>query len=808
MSNSDDRRVNRRVEHNILILVQLGSPEAPTAAKLRPYLKKFLSDERVIDLPKLLWWPILNLFILPFRPRKSAEAYKRIWTPEGSPLVIGTEKLARAMQLKMKETAIVKTAYIIGQPDFSKVLEEVSPLDSKRLTIVPLFPQYSESTTASVFDQAIHALQKQVVLPELNFVTHFHRSRAFIDQSVALLAETLSKRTDVGDLVISFHGIPTRRITSKKDPYYQHCLETFYLLQDNLVQKHPELKVTFHLTFQSRFGSEEWLSPYTDKYVEALVESGTKKLAIYCPSFLIDCLETSDEIGNELGDEVRDLGGELVLVPCLNQRPQWVEAWSQELEQKIYHEESYRESNYSVEPYQAKIKEGIRMLGSNQDLPPESKKVLKIVFLTLFLDLVGFSIIFPLFPALAKHYLLVDSDNVLLQGIFNSINSLVGAEEGEFSTRSIVLFGGALGALYSFLQFLAAPLWGTLSDRFGRRPILLISVFSLALSYLLWFFSGSFTLLVIARIVGGIMGGNISTATAVVADVTRSDQRSKGMAIVGIAFALGFIIGPAMGGIMSLWDMTETFPALVAYGLNPFSSAALLAFILSAINFVWLYKAFKETLPEETRKKRKAETERTVNPFVLFKPLPFKGVNLTNFAHFFFLLAFSGMEFTLTFLAVERFGFSPLKNGLMFIYIGFVLVLIQGGVVRRKAAQVGEAKMAMTGLLISIPGLVLLGMAQSTFLFYFGLTFLAIGSAMVIPCLTALASRYLPKEVQGQGIGVFRSLGALARVFGPILASIIFWHWGSAYPYYLGAAFLVIPFVMALFLPPVLASAE
>jgi ferrochelatase len=801
MSNSSK---NSSAGDNILVLVQLGSPEAPTAGKLRPYLKKFLSDPRVIDLPKLLWWPILNLFILPFRPRKSAEAYKRIWTAEGSPLVTGTEKLARLLQLELKDTAIVKTAYIIGRPDFTHMLEEIKPLDQKRLTIVPLFPQYSESTSASVFDISVHALQKQVVIPEFSFVNQLHSSRAFIDQGAQLIGETLTKRTDVPDLVISFHGIPKRRVTEKKDPYFRHCLETYLLLQESFERQFPNLKVKFHMTFQSRFGSEEWLNPYTDLYIEHLVEQGHKKIAVYCPSFLIDCLETSDEIGNELGDEVKEMGGELVLVPCLNDRGPWVKQWATELRHKIENESLYREDLYSVEKHQIKIKEGVRMLGKSEALPPESKSVLKIVFLTLFLDLVGFSIIFPLFPALARHYMEVDSDNIFLRGILNAIASFAGSSEtGELSTRSIVLFGGALGALYSFLQFLAAPLWGSLSDRYGRRPILLISVFSLAISYLLWFFSGSFTLLVIARIVGGIMGGNISTATAVVADVTRPEQRAKGMAVVGIAFALGFIIGPAMGGIMSLWNMAEAFPALAAFGVNPFSSAALLAFLLSAINFVWLWKSFKETLPPSERAVKKEASERTMNPFVLFKPLPYKGANLINFAHFFFLLAFSGMEFTLTFLAVERFGFTSLNNGLMFIYIGFVLVMIQGGVVRRKAASVGEAKMAMTGLIVSMPGLLLLGWTQTTGLFYVGLTFLAIGSAMVIPCMTTLASRYLPKQEQGRGLGVFRSLGALARVFGPISASIIFWHWGSAYPYYLGAAFLVIPFLMSLLLPAV-----
>ncbi|MCO4794983.1 MAG: MFS transporter [Bacteriovoracaceae bacterium] len=431
-------------------------------------------------------------------------------------------------------------------------------------------------------------------------------------------------------------------------------------------------------------------------------------------------------------------------------------------------------------------------------LTPEAKSSLKIVFLTLFLDLVGFSIIFPLFPALAKHYLEVDSDNYFLRLIFDSIHNLLQAS-GQLDMSSIVLFGGALGALYSFLQFLAAPLWGVISDRIGRKPVLLISVAGLALSYLLWFFSGSFTLLILARLVGGIMGGNISTATAVVADVTQKENRAKGMAFVGIAFAFGFIFGPAIGGILSMFDITEYYPGLAKYGVNPFSLPAGLSFILSMFNLYWLATKFKETLPES--KRGKSATDRSINPIVLFKPLPYKGVNLTNFGHFFFLMAFSGMEFTLTFLAVERLSYSSMDNAYMFIFIGFVIALVQGGIVRRKARQVGEKKMSVMGLITLIPGLVLISNANSSGLLYLGLFFLATGSSMAIPCLTSLVSLYTPSEYQGKSIGIFRSLGALARVIGPITASVLYWKMGSAYPYLFGAAFLIIPILMIGMLP-------
>ena len=173
----------------------------------------------------------------------------------------------------------------------------------------------------------------------------------------------------------------------------------------------------------------------------------------------------------------------------------------------------------------------------------------------------------------------------------------------------------------------------------------------------------------------------------------------------------------------------------------------------------------------------------------MFRPLPYKGVNLTNFGHFLFLTAFSGMEFTLTFVAFERLSYTSMDNAYMFIFIGFIIAMVQGGVVRRKAADIGEKKMSLLGMIIALPGLIAIGYAQGSGLLYVGLFFLAVGSAVVIPCLTSLVSMYTPSEEQGRSIGIFRSLGAMARVIGPIVASIVYWNYGSAYPYIIGAIF-------------------
>lgn len=425
---------------------------------------------------------------------------------------------------------------------------------------------------------------------------------------------------------------------------------------------------------------------------------------------------------------------------------------------------------------------------NSEKLDPKAKKTIKLIFLTLFLDLVGFSIIFPMFPALAKYYLTVDRDNYFLNLIFGSISQLTSVGGADMS--SIVLFGGALGALYSLLQFFAAPFWGGMSDRYGRKPMLLISLFGLFVSYGLWFVSGSFTLLILARFVGGIMGGNLSVATATIADVTNEKTRSKGMAFVGIAFALGFIIGPAIGGILTSINPLEHFPAGEAWGLNPFSYPALFAAVLTLINLVSIYLQFEETLEKSN------QTERSSNILKLFQPLKNKQVNLTNYSYFFFISAFSGMEFTLTFLAVERLGYSSMDNAYMFIFIGFWIAMVQGGFVRRRASQIGEKKVALMGLGSIIPGLVIIAYAQGSLMLYLGLFFLSIGSAMAVPTLTALVSLFTSASEQGHSLGIFRSLGSLGRVIGPIAASLVYWKYGSAIPYLAGAVFLLIPILI------------
>ncbi|MCS5627584.1 MAG: MFS transporter [Planctomycetes bacterium] len=423
------------------------------------------------------------------------------------------------------------------------------------------------------------------------------------------------------------------------------------------------------------------------------------------------------------------------------------------------------------------------------------KSPIGVLFLTVFVDLVGFSIIFPLFPDMLEYYGEKDS---FFAGLIAQLAELSGeqGEKRELYTR--VLFGGILGSLYSILQFLFAPMWGRLSDRVGRRPVLMWTIGGLCVSYLVWIFSGSFLLLIISRVLGGVMGGNISVATAAMADSTDEKNRAKGMGMIGMAFGLGFILGPAIGALLAGIDMQGWgLP-----GLNPFSAAATGAFLLSLWNLSWVRKSFKESLPEEARGQAH-RAGRPISPLKLFRGFDIPGVTRTNLVYFLFLVAFAGMEFTLTFVANDRFGYKSRDMMWIFIFVGLIIALVQGGIVRRMAPKMGEKKVTLYGLILLVPGLLVTGTADSVGLFYLGLAFLAVGSALATPCLTALASLYTPADRQGEVLGTFRSLGALSRAVGPIIACAAYWKLGSVSPYYGATALVLIPILMALGLPAV-----
>jgi MFS family permease len=356
-----------------------------------------------------------------------------------------------------------------------------------------------------------------------------------------------------------------------------------------------------------------------------------------------------------------------------------------------------------------------------------------------------------------------------------------------------------LGSLYSILQFLCAPLWGAWSDRVGRRKVLLVTISGLALSYVLWFFAASFWVLILARIIGGAMGGNLSVATAAVADGTTREKRSSGLAIVGIAFGLGFITGPGIGGLAAKIDLTAWQPALEAYGINPFSVPALVSLLLALVNLGWVWSRFEETLPAKPEAGPAPESP----GFQAFQMLNTGGpeTRRTNLLYLIFMLAFSGMEFTLTFLAVERFAFTPAQNGGMFVFIGFILILVQGGIVRRLATPVGEKRLALAGLCFGVAAFIALAFAAKLGLFFLALAALAFSLGLVSPTLSALVSLYSDETEQGAALGVFRSAGSLARAIGPLVAAFAYFAYGSQSAYLFGALVVVIPLVMALKLP-------
>ena len=431
----------------------------------------------------------------------------------------------------------------------------------------------------------------------------------------------------------------------------------------------------------------------------------------------------------------------------------------------------------------------------------KGRSSLGIIFLTLFLDLVGFSIIFPLFPAMLDYYLPRGDGGSTLLG--QLIAPLAGWAESSGATNprfmTAVLFGGIIGSLYSILQFICAPIWGAYSDRVGRRKALLITISGLALSYIAWFFAASFWILVLARVLGGVMGGNLSVATAAVADSTTREKRSSGLAIIGIAFGLGFIVGPAIGGLLAKIDLTVIAPSMRSFGVNPFSMPALVSLILATINLIWVYQRFEETLPLEKRGKMNPEGK-GLAVFRLFR-CPEPATRRTNIVYLVYMIAFTGMEFTLTFLASERFDFTPAQNGGMFVFIGLILVLVQGGIVRRLASPVGEKRLALAGLAFGVAAFLALAIAIQLGLFFGALALMAFSIGLVSPTLSALVSLYSSESEQGANLGIFRSAGSLARAIGPLMAALVYFIYGSQSAYLFGALVVTIPLAMVIKLP-------
>jgi MFS family permease len=274
------------------------------------------------------------------------------------------------------------------------------------------------------------------------------------------------------------------------------------------------------------------------------------------------------------------------------------------------------------------------------------------------------------------------------------------------------------------------------------------------------------------------------------------------MGLVGMSIGLGFILGPAVCGL-ALKFLSSSADARWSAGLalNPFSAPAALSTALALVNLLWIATRFRETLPPERR--GTSQHARVLNPFAQLARLRLPGLARTNYVTFLFLVAFSGMEFTLTFLAAQRLGYEPQDNIPLFVFSGVIIALVQGGIVRRLAPRMGEKKVAMQGLTVLVPGFAVVGFAYSSAMLYAGIGLMAIGSALAMPCVSSLASRYAPGDRQGLALGTNRSMMALARAVGPIAASLTYWKFGSTAAYLGAAAVSVLPVFLAAGLPPV-----
>jgi protoporphyrin/coproporphyrin ferrochelatase len=309
-----------------ILLVNLGTPAAPTPAAVRTYLRQFLSDPRVVEIPRLPWWLILHLFVLRTRPQSSAKKYAQIWTREGSPLAVHTAKQATLLRgylgERLKSPHVVGWAMRYGEPAVGKALAELRKQGCDRVLVLPLYPQYSMSTTASAFDAVFDALRSMRNVPALRLVKHFHDHPAYISALAKVVNGYWETNGRPDRLVLSFHGVPRFTLT-RGDPYHCECQATARLLATELGLK-PE---QYQVTFQSRFGRTEWLKPYTIDTMAALGKRKAGRVDVFCPGFVADCLETLEEIGIENKAAYLKAGGrEFHRIPCLNESHGWIEA--------------------------------------------------------------------------------------------------------------------------------------------------------------------------------------------------------------------------------------------------------------------------------------------------------------------------------------------------------------------------------------------------------------------------------------------------------------------------------------------------
>jgi ferrochelatase len=306
-----------KVEHGRtgVLLINLGTPDAPEAAAVRRYLAEFLSDPRVIEIPRIAWLPILHGIILRTRPKKSAHAYKQVWTEEGSPLAAITRRQAEALQKRLGEDVVVDFAMRYGNPGIGQSIENLAELGCERILAAPLYPQYCAATTASAIDAVFGKLASMRRQPALRTLPPYYDDPLHIDALKSGIQDQLAALDfEPQRLLLSFHGMPKRTL-ERGDPYHCHCQKTSRLLSE-------QLKIPTDIAFQSRFGRAKWLEPATDKVLTDYPKQGIKRIAIAAPSFSADCVETVEELGIRGRETFLASGGEaFARLECLNDSP-------------------------------------------------------------------------------------------------------------------------------------------------------------------------------------------------------------------------------------------------------------------------------------------------------------------------------------------------------------------------------------------------------------------------------------------------------------------------------------------------------
>jgi len=313
-----------------VLLTNLGTPEQPNASALRTYLSEFLSDPRVVEIPRLIWLAILHGIILRLRPKKSAKLYQNIWTEQGSPLLVISKqqqaKIAEKIKAEYGDNVIVELAMRYGQPSIKAALEKFQKENIDSIIVLPLYPQYSGPTTGSTFDAIVKEIKQWRWVPNLHFISGYHHKPDYIKALAQSVIDHIATHGKIEKLVVSYHGMP-QLFADWGDPYADFCQETTQLLLAELKQTSTLLENDIVMSYQSRFGKAQWLTPYTETVLTDLTNQGVKNIAIMCPAFSADCLETLDEIKREYCDIFMEAGGEkFSYIPALNDNDDHIDA--------------------------------------------------------------------------------------------------------------------------------------------------------------------------------------------------------------------------------------------------------------------------------------------------------------------------------------------------------------------------------------------------------------------------------------------------------------------------------------------------